>query len=119
MKDLRDLKDFDDTRCKTYQRRMKYVCQGADLAPRRAAACASARVAHLDRTPTCSRVRRVRGASARDGARNVKRFRGGLVFKAHRILYHSNLGSRIIKKGGTLRGAEHGGGGLPTLLRLA
>jgi len=29
---------------------------------------------------------------------NVKRFRGGLVFKAHRSLYHSTLGSRVIKK---------------------
>ena len=25
-------------------------------------------------------------------------FRGGLVFKAHRLLYHSTLGSRVIKK---------------------
>ena len=30
--------------------------------------------------------------------RNVKRFRGGLVFKAHRLLYHSTLGLRVIKK---------------------
>ena len=30
--------------------------------------------------------------------RNVQRFRGGLVSKAHRFLYHSTLGSRIIKK---------------------
>jgi len=30
--------------------------------------------------------------------RNVTRFRGGLVFKAHRLLYHSTLGSRVIKK---------------------
>jgi len=29
---------------------------------------------------------------------NVKRFQGGLVFKAHRWLYHSTLGSREIKK---------------------
>ena len=29
---------------------------------------------------------------------DVKRFRGGLVFKAHRWLYHSTLGSRVIKK---------------------
>ena len=27
-----------------------------------------------------------------------KRFRGRLVFKAHRWLYHSTLGSRVIKK---------------------
>jgi len=30
--------------------------------------------------------------------RNVKRFRGGLVFKAHRLLYLSTLGLRVIKK---------------------
>jgi len=28
----------------------------------------------------------------------VKWFRGGLVFKAHRLLYHSTLGLRVIKK---------------------
>ena len=26
------------------------------------------------------------------------RFRGGLVFKAHRLLHHSTLGLRVIKK---------------------
>jgi len=26
------------------------------------------------------------------------RFRGGLVFKAHRLVYHSTLGLRVIKK---------------------
>ena len=30
--------------------------------------------------------------------RNVKPFRGGLVFKAHRLVYHSTLGLRVIKK---------------------
>jgi len=29
---------------------------------------------------------------------DVKRFRGGLVCKAHRLLYHSTLGPRVIKK---------------------
>ena len=28
----------------------------------------------------------------------MKRFRGGLVFKAHRLLHHSTLGSRVTKK---------------------
>ena len=28
----------------------------------------------------------------------MKRFRGGLVFKAHRLLYHSTQGLRVIKK---------------------
>ena len=31
-------------------------------------------------------------------SRNVKQFRGGLVFKAHRPLYHSTPGSRGIKQ---------------------
>ena len=30
--------------------------------------------------------------------RNVKRFLGGLVFKAHKRVYHSTLGSGVIKK---------------------
>ena len=30
--------------------------------------------------------------------RNVKRFRGGLVFKARRLLYHSTLGVGSIKR---------------------
>ena len=30
--------------------------------------------------------------------RIVKRFRGGLVFKTHGLLYHSTLGSRVLKK---------------------
>ena len=29
---------------------------------------------------------------------SVARFRGGLVFKAPRLLYHSTLGLRVIKK---------------------
>ena len=36
----------------------------------------------------------------------MKRFRGGLVFKAHRLVYHPTLGLRVIKqkkkKGGRL-----------------
>jgi len=28
----------------------------------------------------------------------VQRFRGGLVFEAHRLLYHSTLGLRVLKK---------------------
>ena len=28
----------------------------------------------------------------------MEQFRGGLVFKAHRLLYHSTLGLRVIKK---------------------
>jgi hypothetical protein len=30
--------------------------------------------------------------------RNVEQFRGGLVFKAHRLVYYSTLGSRVEKK---------------------
>ena len=28
----------------------------------------------------------------------MKRFRGGLIFEAHRLLYHSKPGLRVIKK---------------------
>ena len=28
----------------------------------------------------------------------MNRFRGGLVFKAHRLVYHSTLGSKVITK---------------------
>ena len=30
--------------------------------------------------------------------KNVQRFRGGIVFKAHRLLYHSTEGLRVIKR---------------------
>ena len=30
--------------------------------------------------------------------RHVERFRGGLVFKAHEMVFHSTLGSTVIKK---------------------
>ena len=42
--------------------------------------------------------------------RNVKRFRGGLVFKAHRLVYHTTLGLRVIKKKGCFRFIMHGTG---------
>jgi len=38
--------------------------------------------------------------------RNVKRFRGGLIFKAHRLVYHSTLGWRVIKKKKEYTGRE-------------
>ena len=41
----------------------------------------------------CAHWRDFRGFS-----RNVKRFRGGLVHKAHRLLCHSTLGLRVVKK---------------------
>jgi len=34
----------------------------------------------------------------------MKRFRGGLVVKAHRLLYHSTLGLRVMKKKKSLGG---------------
>ena len=36
--------------------------------------------------------------AARHGRSHVKRFRDGLVFQAHRLLYHSTLGLRVMKK---------------------
>ena len=44
--------------------------------------------------------------------KNVKRFRGGLVVKAHRLLYHSTLGARVegvaLALRVCLRGYHHG-----------
>jgi len=42
-------------------------------------------------------ARSVARVNARNN-RNVKRFRGGLVLKAHGLLYHSTLGMGVIKK---------------------
>ena len=44
-----------------------------------------------------ARKGRVSGERVEEGPSN-KRFRGWLVFKAHRLLYHSTLGLRVIKK---------------------
>ena len=38
----------------------------------------------------------------------VNRFRGGLAFKVHRLLYHSTLGARVIKKKKKRSEAERG-----------
>ena len=38
--------------------------------------------------------------------KNVKRFRGGLAFKARRPSYHSSLGSRVITKNKSTEEAE-------------
>ena len=47
--------------------------------------------------------------------RNVKRFRGGLVLKARRLLYHSTLVSRVIKNV-VHTGDDHSGAGGGVLL---
>ena len=45
-------------------------------------------------------------------SRNAERFQGGLVFKAHRLLYHSTVGLREIKRRerGGIPGARPGTG---------
>ena len=58
------------------------------------------------RASSGARARRARPPPLTDSApareqllsRNVKRFRGGLVPQAHRLLYYSTLGSRVIKR---------------------
>ena len=45
-----------------------------------------------------TRIDRSKGAEEQPLRRNLKRFRGGLVFKAHRRVCHSTLGWRVIKK---------------------
>ena len=47
--------------------------------------------------------------------RNLKRFRGGLVIKAHRLLYHSTLGLRVIKRREKKPGSPPGMGWSPSL----
>ena len=37
----------------------------------------------------------------------MKRFRGGLIFEAHRLLYYSTLGLRATKKKAKRRRGEH------------
>ena len=44
---------------------------------------------------------------------NVKRFRGGLVFKDHILVYHSTLGLRVIKKKKKKVGVDLGVASLP------
>ena len=46
----------------------------------------------------------------------VKRFRGGLVFKAHRLLHHSTLGLRVIKKKRKYLHEDDAGGVVPDVL---
>ena len=38
--------------------------------------------------------------------KNVQLFRGGLIFNARRLLYHSTLGLRFIKKRFRVRGTQ-------------
>jgi len=40
--------------------------------------------------------------------RNVQRCRGGLVFKADRLVYHSTLGFIVTKKKKSLKGCKPG-----------
>jgi len=45
-----------------------------------------------------SKSARNRGSQGGPSGAGARLFRGGLVFKAHRLLYHSTLGLRVIKK---------------------
>ena len=49
----------------------------------------------------------------------MKRYRGGLVCKAHRLVYHSTLGSRVIKKKKCGRGEDGAGWGAEQRSRRA
>jgi len=39
----------------------------------------------------------------------MQRFRGGLVFKAHRLVYHSTLGWKVMKKKKKKKKKKHRG----------
>jgi len=45
-------------------------------------------------------VSRAQCGSGSGGTWNVQWFRGGLVLKAHRLVYHSTLGVRVVKREG-------------------
>jgi len=45
--------------------------------------------------------------SCREIRMSDSRFRGGLVFKAHRLVYHSTLGSRVIKETKKIQAGGH------------
>ena len=47
--------------------------------------------------------------------RNVQRFRGGLVLKAHRLLYHSTLGLRVVTKKKRKKKRKKGRGAVPRI----
>ena len=49
--------------------------------------------------------------------RDVNRFRRGLIFKAYRLVYHSTIGLRIIKKKKKIWGVLSAGVGVAPLLR--
>ena len=79
--------------------------------PRNRFTCLRSRVAPRRRPPA---------HRAAAGCSPVKRFRGGLVFKAHRPFYRSTLGLRVIKKQKNLaerRGAPRKVGGEQKHLR--
>jgi len=53
---------------------------------------------NLRRVPRRSTTQRATHSRTTISQKCVKRFRGGFVFKAHRLLYPSTLGLRVIKK---------------------
>ena len=55
----------------------------------------------------------VQHARIEERKRHVKRFRGRLVVKAHQLLYHSTLGSKVIKKKKKKRDLRDPEGGAP------
>ena len=59
---------------------------------------------------------RVRDLPGRDVRPREIPGRGGLVFKANRLLYHSTVGSRVIKKKKNIPGHGHGHDQLDGLL---
>ena len=60
----------------------------------------------VDCHPTMSKV----AIGSGDGTVRYLPFRGGLVFKAHRLLYYSTLGLRVIKKKQKYLPRPRGGG---------
>ena len=76
------------------QPRVKSLRSSATKTLRRAAGHAE----ELRRMSEAKTVAAASSDSTKSTCRNVQQFRGGLVFTAQRLLYHSTLGLRVIKK---------------------
>ena len=71
---------------------------------------------HLFLLPQSAMLRLLTGGW-RSLYRDVQRFRGGLVFESRRLVYHSNLGLRVIQQ--KKRVLSAGGSGLSLGLRVS
>jgi len=89
MEDLRDLKDFADTRCEAYKRRINYRTEALTCSTFEPSS--GMKIVSSD-TPFARNPASTSAKTAEE--RPAFSHRGGIVFEAHRRLYHSAYGSR-------------------------